>query len=1065
MQTVLNEGFTISLQQERLWSLQTKQEKTYISQATIRIEGALDPLVLRRAFALVVQKHEVLRTTFRTVPGLSFPLQTIKEQEDDVQWDIADLSQMEEYEQTLALKKLLTALSEYGFDYEHGPLYRVALVTLSSTRYELLVVLSALCVDAVSLQHLTSELSRAYASILQKHVFDQDILQYADFAAWQEEIVKGEEADEGRRYWKREDLSAFTQMQLPFEKHLYIPKVGTSQTYSFQIDSPVVECVTALAKKYTCSLSTLLFTCWHTLLWRLTNQQLQTLSFVVDGRHYEELQEALGLFARSVPVTGNLTAQKPFCQLLRETQQKLLEVTQWQDFFQWKAPTMDIQASGANDLLYIPAGFAWTVQPPVIQSADVTFQLRGQLAEVDYSHLKLECVQTDASIQTYLHYNASLFASEDIASLQDSFLTLLQSILDAPEEALSKLTILSEATRLKILKQFNNTSVTHAHPLPLPLAFEGQVAKTPDAPAVRFHDQVWTYKELNTQANHLAAYLRRQGIGLEARVGICMERSLELVVALLGVLKVGGTYIPIDPEYPEDRIHFMLKDAEPALVLTQKTISSPVASTNVPVLYVDSEWAMLADELDTNVEIDLHAQCAAYIIYTSGSTGLPKGVLVTHQALSNHMEWMQETFRFTEADHIFQRTPYSFDASVWEFYAPLLCGGQLVLAEPGKHGDPTYLLQAITQHQITIVQMVPSLLRVLLQTPQGLRACSTFKTVFCGGEELTLDLQKLFFSQSEAALYNLYGPSETCIDATFWRCSVSSERVPIGKPISQVEAYILDEDLAPVPIGVMGELYIGGAGVGRGYYQRPALTAERFIPHPFYTSGGARVYKTGDMACYRTDGVIEFLGRNDSQVKLRGFRIELGEIENVLLQHPAITGGAVVIQEQQQGDKRLVGYVVCSQDPAQVLTTLHQFLASRLPEYMLPSAFGFLDALPLMPNGKVDRQVLTHYSDLQTSSGISYEAPRTVLEEILVGIWQDLLSLDRIGINDNFFRIGGHSLLITRVVARIQHEMGIELSLRSLFDAPTIAELAEIVTAQLSSLVDREMLQQLLMAP
>ena len=928
MQTVLHEGFAISSQQERVWYLQAKQNKTYTAQAAIHIEGALDEETLRQAFALIAQKYEVLRTTFCSLSGLSFPLQVIKEQE-NIQWDTSHLGNVEQHEQEPLLRERLNALAAPGFDFEHGPLCRVTLITLTPTYHVLLIVLPALCADHISLQNLTSELGKAYTSIQQARTFDQDTLQYADFAAWQEEIFKGEEADEGKRYWKQTSLSSLKQMPLPFEKRSSAQEIGISQMRTFQLDSSSIGCITALAQKYESSLSTFLFTCWHILLWRLTDQQLSTIALTVDGRQYEELQEALGLFAHTVPVTNNLTAQQPFCDLLKEMQKKLLEVTQWQDFFQWKTTKTDSQDTGSHDLLFAPATFCWVAQAPVIQNTDTTFQLRWQQAEVDYCHLTLECVQEETSvIQARLHYDATLFTSEDIISLQESFLALLQSALDAPEKSLGKLSLLSEAARLRILEQFNDTGIARTSLHLLPAAFEQQVAKAPHAPAVLFKDQVWTYGELNTRANQLAAYLRKQGVGLETRVGICMERSLELVVALLGILKAGGTYIPIDPAYPEERIHFMLKDAEPALVLSQSMVASSVlvSRTDIPVICVDSEWMMIAGECDTNPENNLHPQNLAYIIYTSGSTGLPKGVLVTHQALSNHMGWMQETFKFAESDRILQKTPYSFDASVWEFYAPLLCGGQLVIAEPGKHGDPTYLLQNIIHYQITIIQVVPSLLRVLLQATQGLSFCKSLKKVFCGGEELTSELQKHFFGQSEATLYNLYGPSETCIDATFWRCTPSSGNVPIGKPISQVTAYILDEDLALLPIGATGELYIGGAGVGRGYHQQSALTAERFIPHPFTRAEGARLYKTGDLARYRTDGVIEFVGRNDSQIKLRGFRIELGEIESVVLQHPAITDGAVVMQEHQPGDMRLVGYVVSDQDQAQVLTTLYQFL-------------------------------------------------------------------------------------------------------------------------------------------
>jgi amino acid adenylation domain-containing protein len=520
-----------------------------------------------------------------------------------------------------------------------------------------------------------------------------------------------------------------------------------------------------------------------------------------------------------------------------------------------------------------------------------------------------------------------------------------------------------------------------------------------------------------------------------------------MVVGLLGILKAGGAYVPLDPEYPKERLAFQLEDTKARVLLTQERLIGDLPDHDGRVICLDRDWAEIARESEANLESGATADNLAYVIYTSGSTGKPKGVMIEHRALSNHMLWMQERFPLDAADCVLQKTPFCFDASVWEFFAPIMAGARLTLARPGGHQDSAYLINTIVNQQVTTLQLVPSMLRVLL-AEDGLERCQNLKRVFCGGEALSGELRERFHGRLGGELYNLYGPTEATIDATCALCDRASppHTVTIGRPIANTQLYVLDRDMRPVPIGVPGELYIGGECLARGYLNRPELTAEKFITHSFDGEPARRLYKTGDLARYLSDGNIEFLGRVDNQVKIRGYRIELGEIESVLAQHPCVGQSVVAVREDGPGDNRLVAYVVGQRDSQTDAHELRTFLRQKLPEYMVPSAFIFLDSLPLTPNGKVDRKGLPAPDGNRDELEQAYVAPRSPTEEILAGIWAEVLKIEQVGVRDNFFDLGGHSLLATQVVSRMRKVFHSELPLRHLFEFPTIAELAAVIS-------------------
>lgn len=572
----------------------------------------------------------------------------------------------------------------------------------------------------------------------------------------------------------------------------------------------------------------------------------------------------------------------------------------------------------------------------------------------------------------------------------------------------------------------------------IPQYFELQVARTPDAVALAYGKQRQSYRELNRRVNQLAHHLRAMGVKQETIVGVYLERSLEMVISLLAVLKAGGAYLPLEPSYPLERVGFMLNDAGVSVLITRDQLLRKLPATELKAVCLDGDRQVIERRASDNPPCAATPTNLAYVIYTSGSTGKPKAAMNHHSGVLNRLLWMQRQYGLSPSDRVLQKTPFSFDVSVWEFFWPLMFGAQLVVARPEGHRDPAYLVETITEERITTVHFVPSMLQVFLEHPRAAE-CRSLQLIFCSGEALPVDLQNRCMRSLNAQLHNLYGPTECAVDVSHWSCRIGNLvwGVPIGAPVANVQLYVLDETLQPVPIGVFGELYIGGAQVGRGYLNRPDLTAERFIPDPFGNEPGTRLYKTGDRVRWRPDGNLEFHGRLDDQVKIRGVRIELGEIEAVLTEHPRVRESVAVARAYSSGDQRLVAYLV-PQGSAPSVGELREYLKAKLPEYMIPSRFVFLERLPLNPNGKVDRRALPALSHVAQAP--THVAPRSESEVTLAGIWAEVLGLERVGIHDNFFELGGHSLLAIKAVSRIRDAFQVDLPLINLFQAPTVAE-------------------------
>jgi amino acid adenylation domain-containing protein len=871
-------------------------------------------------------------------------------------------------------------------------------------------------------------------------------IQYKDFTYWQRQWLQGEVLDTQFSYWKQQLDGVPAILPLPTDYPRPAIQTYRGARQSLELPQTVADAIAALSRQEGVTLFMVLLAAFQTLLYRYTGQEDVCVGSPIANRNRDELKGLIGFFVNTLVLRSNLAGNPSFQELLQRVRQVALGAYAHQDLpfeqlVEALQPERDASYTPLFQVAFILRNALHLEEIPGLTLSPLNVE--SETAQFD---LSLVVERTERGLIAAFEYNTDLFDAARIARMLGHFQTLLLGIVANPQAKLSDLPLLTEAEKHQLLVEWNNTQVDYPQDGCIHQLFEAQVEKTPDAIALIFENQRLTYRELNNRANQLAHYLQHLGVKPEVLVGICMERSVEMVVGLLGILKAGGAYVPLDPTYPKERLAFMLEDACVPILLTQAQFANVLPEYNAKVVCLDAEWQALAHQSQDNPISGIALENLAYVIYTSGSTGKPKGAMNTHQGLYNRLLWMQDAYRLTAADRVLQKTPFSFDVSVWEFFWPLIAGARLVLAKPEGHRDSAYLVEAIAKEQITTLHFVPSMLQVFLEEPT-LDACSSIKRVICSGEALSVDLQERFFARLDAELHNLYGPTEAAIDVTFWACQQGGKErvVPIGRPIANTQIYLLDRHLQPVPVGVPGELHIGGVGLARGYLNRPELTAEKFILNPFENSKFNRLYKTGDSARYLPDGTIEFLGRIDNQVKIRGFRIELGEIEAVLVKHPMVREVVVLAREEDSSEKQLVGYVV--PNGASNLTTdeLRSYLKEQLPEYMVPSIFVLLEALPLLPNGKVNRHALPAPEGVRPTLAAAYEAPRSEVERAIATVWREVLHLEKVGIHDNFFDLGGHSLLIVQVHSKLREIFNSNLSVVELFQNPTISALAQYI--------------------
>ena len=915
------EGFRLSPQQRHLWSLQGA--RPWRTHCTVRLSGELDRQALLAALASLVERHEILRTTFQLLPGFLTPLQVIAAAVLDERTAgaggaprslrLAEHDLAGDPQPRRRLAELQEGFAAAACDLERGPLLDVALVRLAEREHALLVALPAVSCDAAGLASLIDELGGAYRAARGGEALPEVTSQYADAAELLNQLLESPDTDEGRRAWSRVDPATLALPPLPLAEASAAPAEFTPRALPVAIDAALSDAVEEAARRLRSTSGSLLLAAWWVLLRRLTGKPDLALGAALSGRTYQELRAAVGLFARSVPLAVEAEEGTPFSQVVERIDEALSAAAAVQDFFSWEA-LAERAGAAAGSFPHLAFAFEqWPAEGELAPGLRRSVVASGGCWE--RFRLLLRCVRGADGLALEIQHDAGAVPAAAVAALGERLLTLLRDVVERPEEPIAGLRVLGPLERRQLLVEANDTRVDLGAERRLHELVALQVRRTPERVAVVCETGQMTYAELDARANQLARRLLRLGVQPGDRVAIAVERGLDMPVGLLGILKAGAAYLPLDAAYPRERLELMLAESATRLVIAQRALLPALPRHPAATLVLDAaEWdggEAIGRESAADPAVPVTGDHLAYVIYTSGSTGRPKGVMIPHRAIANRLLWMQRELPLAAGDSVLQKTPLSFDASIWELFTPLLAGARLVMARPGGHQDASYLVDAVRSHQVTTLQFVPSFVRVFLEEPR-VAQCESLTRLYCGGEALAAELVERCCDRLAATLCNLYGPTESSIDATFWPCrrGLRSAIAPIGRPLANIQIYLLDGRLEPVPRGVPGELWIGGEGLAWGYMARPELTAERFAPHPFADRPGSRLYRSGDLARWRADGALDFLGRGDQQVKLRGFRIELGEIEAALASHPGVREAAVVVRQGPPGEPRLVAYAV-----------------------------------------------------------------------------------------------------------------------------------------------------------
>jgi amino acid adenylation domain-containing protein len=1026
----------LSFGQEQVWFLTqlAPDSPVYNECVTIHLPGPLDVAAFEVSFNEIIRRHEAWRTSFPIVDGQ--PIQIIHPPS-TLTLPVVDLRYLPETEREAEALRLATEDARILFDLAHGPLLRATLMRLGDAEHRLFLTLHQMIFDGVSLYWVFLPELRAlyemFSSGKPSHLPDLPI-QYADFAVWQRRGLQGDMLADQLAYWKQQLAGAPAALELPTDRPRPLVPTYRGAMRPFALSRRLTEALKALGRQEGVTLFMALLAAFNTLLYRYTGQDDLLIGTPTAGRKRSEIQGLMGYFLNILLLRTDLSGNPTFRELLVRVREVTNSAFAHEDMpFEYLVKELRPERNlGQNPLFQVML----TLEPslPVLPSGWTLTQMDVETGTTELD-LTLELDDRPEGLIGRFEYSTDLFDAATIDRMVGHWQTLLEAIVANPEGHLSELPLLTEAERHQLLVEWNATQTEYPMDRCIHRLFEAQVEQTPEAVAVVFEDSQLTYRELNQRANQLAHHLQQFGVGPEVLVGLCIERSLEMVVGILGILKAGGAYVPLDPAYPQDRLAFILQDAQVSVLLTQQRLAERLPQHTANVLYLNTAWEGIAQERDQNLISRATSENLAYVIYTSGSTGRPKGVAIAHRSTVAFISWALAVFTQEELAGVLASTSICFDLSVFELFVPLCGGGTVILAE-----NVLYLSHLATSKQVTLINTVPSAMAELIRSG-GLPA--SVHTINLAGEPFHNTLvQQLYQQDTVRRVFNLYGPTEATTYSTYTLVEKGEREPSIGRPIANSQVYILDSYLQPVPIGVVGELYLGGDGLARGYLDHLGLTAERFIPNPFSRRPGARLYKTGDLARYMSDGNIEFLGRIDHQVKLRGFRIELGEIETRLIQHPEVSETVVAAREDTLGDKRLVAHVMPVQGRRPAIEDLRSFLKEKLPEYMVPSSFVLIDTLPLAPNGKIDRLALPA---LQSAGGTEEEtsvAPTLPVHYQLIKIWEELLDTRSIGIRDNFFYLGGHSFLAARLVARIEQVFGKKIPLAILFARPTIEQLA-----------------------
>jgi amino acid adenylation domain-containing protein len=1034
-----------SFAQQRLWFLEQLEPGTaaYNLPRAFRIEGPLDVETLTRAFQTVVQRHASLRTVFDSLEGeaCQVVLSTI-----DVEIPVVDLTGIPESEREAKALRIASEEGRKPFDLREGPLLRAVLVRLGPEAFILVLVMHHIITDGWSISILFKEVTKCYAAFTRNETPDLPELsvQYAEYAQWQREYMSGEVLKNEIEHWKNKLAGAQTLLDLPTDHPRPSTHSWHGSTEEISLDKTFLAKLKAIAQAENSTLFMVTMSAFHALLWRYTSQESILVGTPVAARNEIEIENMIGLFVNTLVFRTDFSEKITFRDLIRQVRSFALEAYAHQDvpfekMVELLVPQRSLDTHPLFQVLFTFQNIPKQVfEIPGLKIKEIAFE--AGIAKFD---LAVE-VWDDGEFHCQFEYNTDLFERSTMQRMLGHFEKLIDAALQSPDQPLARLPIMSDAERKQVVFDWNQTAADYPRDLTIPKAFEKQVDRAAEATALLFGGTAWTYRRVNDEANRLAHLLIKKSIGKGSLVGIFLERSPEVVVTLLGVLKTGAAYVPLDPSYPEDRLRFMFEDASLSGVVTHSAIESQLPGNARNVIVLDNNEE-LRSESTSNPSVSVSSDERAYVIYTSGSTGVPKGVEGPHRASMNRFNWMWKTYPFQAGEVCCQKTNLGFVDSIWEIFGPLLAGVPTVIIPQETMRDPEELLQCLAREHVTRIVLVPSLLRTLLDSTQNLQEqVPELRLWSCSGETLPADLAKRFHAAfPEAKLLNIYGSSEVAADVTYHEVSGGDvgSFVAIGKPISNTQIYLVDEGLNPVPIGMRGQIFVGGDGLARGYLNRPALTAERFVTNWLVPKQSQRLYRTGDLGRYRGNGEIEYLGRVDSQVKLRGQRIELGEIESVLASHPAVREAVVTVTGEGEHQK-LTAYIVVNDGTVPSAGELRRNLRSKLPEHMVPASYSQLEHLPRLPSGKIHRAGMANAAAKSLQDDAEMVAPRNEVEAKLAEIWRELLQLEQVGMEQNFFELGGHSLLVLQLTARIRRAFEVELPVRSVFEAPTIVGMA-----------------------
>lgn len=1046
----------LSFAQQRLWFLSQLEaaSSSYNESSAIRLRGPLSRAALQAAIDQLMERHEVLRTYLVTVEGE--PRQVVNEAV-KIDLPVIDLRGVPIDRREQELQQTLWSDMRRPFDLSRELPLRLTIVQTGDQEHVLLKVMHHIASDGWSTAIFWRELGLYYRDFLAGNLTNLPALpiQYQDYAVWQRAWLQGEILQEQLNYWKK-TLAGLEPLNLPTDRQRIAGKKSPAARAALDLEDDLTASLKALSRQHGVTLFMTLLAAFQTLLQRYCGQSDIVVGSPIAGRTKPELESLIGFFVNTLVLRLDLANDPTFVQLLLQARDVALGAYAHQELPFEKIveelnPVRDLDTLPLFNVMFAHQTFS-----------QVAVEFAGlEVSAIDVPSLDakfdlfLAVIEREGHLRLRVDYAADLFDAATMERVLVNFQMLLQSIVAHPERRISELDLIAPVEKQKLLLEWNDTKKEYLRDKCVHELFDAQAQKTPDAVALICQDQQLTYGALNTRVNQLAHYLQQLGVGPGDAVALCMERSIEVVLGLLAVLKAGAVYVPLEPQYPEERLRFMLEDTRATVMLTQQAIvedrkwrmedgSSPssMIKSQSAIVCLDRDWPEIGRQSEAAPENYSTPDDLAYIVYTSGSTGVPKGVLGHHRGLVNRFAWMWNVYPFEPGAVCCQKTSLCFVDSLWELLGPLLRGVPTIIVPEAEAKDPAALITTLADHQVSRIVLVPSLLRAMLEVHRNLQArLPKLKFWVSSGEALSGELIQAFRrGLPDSRLINLYGSSEVAADATCWE--VDGDSPLIGRPIDNTQVYILDEHRSLVPVGVSGELFIGGDGVVHGYLNQTELTAERFIKHSFDGVSQQRLYKTGDRARYRADGNIEFLGRRDHQVKVRGHRIELGEIEATLTQHPKVRQCAVVLNESREppSDSWLVAYFTSTAVIAP--DELRKFLRQKLPEPMIPAVFVTLETLPLTPSGKPDRQALAKLAGAASLDHATFVKPRTPNEQMLAEVWAEVLKVERVGVDDNFFDLGGHSLLLVRLSARIKKVTGQDIPLATLFRAPTIAQLA-----------------------